>query len=110
MIHIGEAAEAAAGAVTAYRDGELLRIEVPPDASEEEFRRVLTVMGVNGSVDYDVEYDPETGTETWVMPYPATNVIPFPRRLNVQPPVSMVAGLIGTGIPGVMTYFMALFG
>ena len=56
------------GAVKAWRAGTDLHVTVPGDATEEEFRQVVAVLGLEGRTDYEVSYIPETGDEIYHVP------------------------------------------
>ena len=48
-------------------DGEL-RLRVPPETETWEFVDQVAKLGLTGRTDYEIEYDHETGDETWILP------------------------------------------
>lgn len=92
---------ARSGDVKAWREGTDLHITVPAEASEEDFKRVMTVMGLDGLTDYDYTYIPETGDE---IIYITERNLPRQGGLDVQPRLASVGALgvaLGT-LPGVL--------
>jgi hypothetical protein len=43
-------------------------ITVPQGASDEEFKRAILLLGLEGHTDYEIDYDPDTGIETYRIP------------------------------------------
>ena len=96
---------ARSGDVKAWREGTDLHISVPAEAPEEDFRRVITVMGLEGVTNFETHYIPETGDEIL---YVSERDIPRQRGRELQPKLASV-GALGVAVGFLPDLLMMLF-
>lgn len=96
------------GNVRAWDTGDYILVACGARSTEAEFKAVVAICGCTGRTDYEVAYDDLTGYEFYRLPQEEFVESPLDRCLRA--PTSMIAGMIGTGIPGILFFLLNALG